>query len=217
MRIHHGWIPHNRGHYLFLGQAQHVTEPIQALVSSCASSLSVFQITLEVVDPGLELMNLGSGECHLPKEMGVVVSQAIPLTGGAIQPPSQDTDLDRLIGQQESRIVRARGRAMLPSLYLHGLIVDLSLQSLESGDMEGLAGGGADGALPADVLVRLVGDMRHVEEEAAGRAGTLGVYVVNGVVQRRPRTGGNCGKVLSYKLENGPNKGSLSRISDIVK
>ncbi|KAI9979370.1 hypothetical protein PInf_031035 [Phytophthora infestans] len=93
------------GHHLFLSQAQLVAEPIQALVSSRASSLGIFQIPLEVVDPGLELVDLGSGERHLPKEMFDVVSHAITLTGGAIQPSSQVTDLDCLIGQQASRIL----------------------------------------------------------------------------------------------------------------
>ncbi|KAI9986074.1 hypothetical protein PInf_024929 [Phytophthora infestans] len=116
--------------------------------------------------------------------MVAVVSHANPLTGGAIQPSGQVTDLDGLIGQQESQILRARGRAVFPPLDLHSLIMDLGLQSLDSdgakarrsvGDIEGLTGGVVDGALPGDVLVRFVGDMRHVEEGTVGRAGTLGV------------------------------------------
>ncbi|KAI9998250.1 hypothetical protein PInf_002610 [Phytophthora infestans] len=124
------------GHRLFLSQAQLVAEPIQALISSRASSLGIFQIPLEIVDPGLELVDLGSGERHLPKKMVVVVSHVNSLTGGAIQPSSQVTDLDCLIGQQASQILRARGRAVFPPLDLHSLIMDLSLQSLESGDRQ---------------------------------------------------------------------------------
>ncbi|KAF4127772.1 hypothetical protein GN958_ATG23003 [Phytophthora infestans] len=90
------------GYHLLLGQTQLVTESVQARVRGCPSSMRILKIPLEVVGPGLELVDLRSGERHLPKEMVVVISQTISLTGGAIQPSGQVADLDRLISQQES-------------------------------------------------------------------------------------------------------------------
>ncbi|KAF4130537.1 hypothetical protein GN958_ATG20274 [Phytophthora infestans] len=46
--------------------------------------------------------------------MVVVISHNVSLTGGAIQPSGQVADLDRLISQQESQVLRPRGRTVLP-------------------------------------------------------------------------------------------------------
>ncbi|KAF4144041.1 hypothetical protein GN958_ATG06769 [Phytophthora infestans] len=123
------------GHHLLLGQTQLVTEAVQAHIRSCPSSLGILQIPLEVVDPGLELVDLRSGECHLPKEMVVVISHNVSLTGGAIQPSGQVADLDRLISQQESQVLRPRGRTVLPPLDLHRLVMDLGPQGLKLGSV----------------------------------------------------------------------------------
>ncbi|KAF4146680.1 hypothetical protein GN958_ATG04123 [Phytophthora infestans] len=119
------------GHHLLLGQTQLVTETVQAYIRSCPSSLGILQIPLEVVDPGLELVDFRSGECHLPKEMVVVISHSVSLTGGAIQPSGQVADLDRLISRQESQVLRPRGRTVLPSLDFHSLVMDLGPQGLK--------------------------------------------------------------------------------------
>ncbi|KAF4148031.1 hypothetical protein GN958_ATG02782 [Phytophthora infestans] len=124
------------GHHLLLGQTQLVTEPVQARIRSAPSSLGILLIPLEVADPGLELVDLRSSERHLPKEMVVVISHNVSLTGGAIQPSGQVADLDRLISQQESQVLRPRGRTVLPPLDLHSLVMDLGSQGLKLGSVQ---------------------------------------------------------------------------------
>ncbi|KAF4127303.1 hypothetical protein GN958_ATG23507 [Phytophthora infestans] len=124
------------GHHLLLGQTQLVTEAVQVHIRRCLSSLGSLQIPLEVVDLGLELVDLRSGECHLPEEMVVVISHNVSLTGGAIQSSGQVADLYRLISQQESQVLRPRGRTVLPPLDLHRLVMDLGSQGLELGGVQ---------------------------------------------------------------------------------
>ncbi|KAF4132918.1 hypothetical protein GN958_ATG17891 [Phytophthora infestans] len=124
------WIYH-----LLLGQTQLVTEAVQAHIRRCPSSLGILQIPIEVVDLGLELVDLRSGECHLPEEMVVVISHNVSLTGGAIQSSGQVADLYRLISQQESQVLRPRGRTVLPPLDLHRLVMDLGPQGLKLGSV----------------------------------------------------------------------------------
>ncbi|KAF4136465.1 hypothetical protein GN958_ATG14345 [Phytophthora infestans] len=123
------------GHHLLLGQTQLVTEAVQAHIRSCPSSLRILQVPLEVVDPGLELVDLRSGECHLPKEMVVVISHNVSLTGGAIKPSGQGRGSrppDQPTGVAGPATERPHGA---PTLDLHRLVMDLGPQGLKLGSV----------------------------------------------------------------------------------
>ncbi|KAG3029208.1 hypothetical protein PC120_g4463 [Phytophthora cactorum] len=113
------------GDDLFLGETQLLLQPLQTLLGDRVRGSSISQLSLLILDPSVKPVDLRSSKAHLLKEVIVALSKVVPLERDVIEPRLQIVDLPGLICQLAAQISITGVCGVLPTLDLHGLVVEL--------------------------------------------------------------------------------------------